>query len=167
VPQNPYLLAGSLAENVAFSEWGKPYDEERVRRACRRAAIDFITPERGGILMPIGDKGVGLSGGQAQRVAIARAFYANPDIIIFDEATSSLDSANERIIHDTVLLLRKSTTSIVVAHRLTTIEVCDYLYWFDGGRVFAEGTPDEILPRYSEAMAKSRGQLVGMEQVQA
>ena len=165
VPQNPYLLAGSLAENVAFSEWGKPYDEERVKRACQRAAADFITPERGGILMPIGDKGVGLSGGQAQRVAIARALYANPDIIIFDEATSSLDPANERIIHDTVLSLRETTTSVVVAHRLTTIEVCDYLYWFDCGRVFAEGTPAEILPRYITAMGKRGGLSVGVERV--
>jgi ABC-type multidrug transport system fused ATPase/permease subunit len=154
VPQNPYLLAGSLAENVAFSAWGKPYDEAKVREACKRAAADFITQERGGILMPIGDKGVGLSGGQAQRVAIARALYADPDIIIFDEATSSLDSANERIIHDTVLSLRENTTSIVVAHRLSTIEVCDYLYWLDQGKLFAEGTPSEILPRYISAMKK-------------
>ena len=152
VPQSPYLMAGTVAENVAFSEWGKPYDEARVRQACQKAAADFITPERGGILMPLGENGGGLSGGQAQRIAIARALYANPDIIIFDEATSSLDQANEKVIQDTVLALRKKTTSLVVAHRLTTIEVCDYIYWLDAGRLFAEGTPAEILPRYVRTM---------------
>jgi len=152
VSQSPYLMAGTVAENVAFSEWGKPYDEERVRQACKMAAADFVTAERGGILMPLGENGSGLSGGQAQRIAIARALYANPDIIIFDEATSSLDQANEKLIQDTVLSLRKGTTSLVVAHRLTTIEVCDYLYWLDGGRLFAEGTPVEILPRYVSSM---------------
>ncbi|MFA5166908.1 MAG: ABC transporter ATP-binding protein [Candidatus Omnitrophota bacterium] len=154
VPQNPYLMAGSLAENVAFSEWGKPYDEARVRLACQRAAIDFVSPERGGIQMVLGENGSGLSGGQAQRVAIARALYANPDVIIFDEATSSLDQANERIIQDTVVSLRKSTTCLIVAHRLTTIEKCDYLYWLDQGKLFAEGPPAKILPRYVGSMEK-------------
>ena len=152
VSQSPYLMAGTVAENVAFSEWGKPYDETRVILACKKAAADFITPERGGILMPLGENGSGLSGGQAQRIAIARALYADPNIIIFDEATSSLDQANEKIIQDTVLSLRKNTTSLVVAHRLTTIEVCDYLYWLENGKLFAEGTPAEILPRYVRSM---------------
>lgn len=165
VPQSPYLMAGTLAENVAFSEWGKPFDEERVLRACQRAAMDFIGPERGGIFMSLGEKGSGLSGGQAQRVAIARALYANPEVIIFDEATSSLDPANEKIIHDTVLSLRKDTTCLVVAHRLTTIEACDYLYWLEEGRIFSEGTPSEILPRYVEAM-RQKGELkISSEQI--
>lgn len=154
VPQNPYLMPGTLAENVAFSEWGKPYDEDRVLRACQRSAMDFISPERGGLLMGIGENGAGLSGGQIQRVAIARALYADPNIVIFDEATSSLDQANEKIIHETVLSLRSDTTCLVVAHRLTTIESCDYIYWLEEGRLFAEGAPIEILPRYVDAMKK-------------
>jgi ABC-type multidrug transport system fused ATPase/permease subunit len=157
VPQNPFFMAGSLAENIAFSEWGKPCDEERVRSACKRAAIDFITPERGGLQMPLGDKASNISGGQAQRVAIARALYVNPDIVIFDEATSSLDQANEKIIHETVMSLRKSTTCIIVSHRLTTIEACSYLFWIEQGRIIAEGTPSEILPCYVETM-KNKGE---------
>ena len=155
VPQSPYLMAGTVAENVAFSQWGKPFDEYRVRLACQRAAVDFISPERGGILMPLGENGSGLSGGQAQRVAIARALYANPDVVIFDEATSSLDQANERIIQETFLSLRKSVTCIIVAHRLSTVEKCDYLFWLDQGKLFAEGPPGEILPRYSRSMEKT------------
>jgi len=152
VPQSPYLMAGTVAENVAFSEWGKPYNETRVLDACRRAAADFITPERGGILMHLGENGVGLSGGQAQRVTIARALYSNPDILIFDEATSSLDQANEKVIQETIISLRKSITCIIIAHRLTTIEACDYIYWLDKGKIFAEGNPREILPRYNDYM---------------
>ncbi len=154
VPQNPYLMAGTIAENVAFSEWGKPYDESRVMQACQKAAVDFISPGRGGICMRLGENGTGLSGGQAQRVAIARALYANPDIVIFDEATSSLDQANEKAIQDTVLSLRKKTTCIVVAHRLSTVEVCDYLFWLDQGQLIGQGTPSELLPLYTTAMKK-------------
>jgi len=155
VPQNPYLMAGTVAENVAFSEWGKPYDEKRVLDACRRAAVDFIGPERGGIRMLLGENGSGLSGGQAQRIAIARALYANPEIIIFDEATSSLDQVNETIIQDTFLSLRKSVTCLVVAHRLSTVEKCDYIFWIDHGKLFAEGAPEKILPRYIASMEKT------------
>lgn len=149
VPQTPFLMAGPLAANVAFSCWGSPWDAERVCDACRQAALDFIPLNAEGILYPIGENGAGLSGGQAQRVSIARALYPRPKIIIFDEATSALDAGNENLIVSSMERLRGEVTSIIIAHRLSTVAGCDIIYWLDAGRVVASGPPEEILPRYA------------------
>jgi ABC-type multidrug transport system fused ATPase/permease subunit len=154
VPQSPYLMTGTLAENVAFSQWGKPWDEEKVRLACRMAELDVA--ETRGLSLAIGENGAGLSGGQAQRVAIARALYANPAILILDEATSALDSGVENAIMDTIFALPQSITTIVIAHRLSTVERCDTLVWIEEGRLVASGPPAELLPRYREHLAESR-----------
>ncbi|MBD5137548.1 MAG: ABC transporter ATP-binding protein [Lachnospiraceae bacterium] len=150
VPQAPFLMADSLAANVAFSQWGKAWDEAGVIEACRKASIDFTPLDGNGILYTIGENGAGLSGGQAQRVAIARALYARPEILIFDEATSALDTGNENYIISSVEKLRGNMTCIIIAHRLTTVENCDMLYWIDGGRVVEYGEPAKVLPRYRE-----------------
>lgn len=157
VPQAPFLMAGTLAANVAFSQWGKPWDEALVLEACRQANLDFISLDAKGILHPIGENGSGLSGGQAQRVAIARALYAKPDIVIFDEATSALDAGNENCIVASIERLRGTVTCIIIAHRLTTVEHCDLIYWMDDGRVIASGTPEEILPRYAASFLPQEG----------
>lgn len=152
VPQNPYILAGSIAENVAFSQWGKPWDEERVIRACRMASLD-VALERG-IEASIGGGGAGLSGGQMQRVAIARALYAEPAVLILDEATSALDSGVEASIMNTIFALPVGITTIIIAHRLSTVERCDTLFWIEDGRLRAVGTPAEILPVYEASLAE-------------
>lgn len=154
VPQNPFLFSGTLAENVAFSQWGRSWDKDRVRIACRRAAIDFIDNHPLGIEMPIGENGAGLSGGQAQRVSIARALYADPAIVIFDEATSSLDQGNEDIILNTIKHLPGDVTSIMIAHRLTTLECCDLIVWIDKGRVIETGCPGRILDKYKKSCSQ-------------
>lgn len=151
VPQAPFLMSGSLAANVAFSQWGKAWDEAGVIEACRKASLDFIPLDANGILHAIGENGAGLSGGQAQRVAIARALYAKPEIIIFDEATSALDAGNENCIVSSIENLRGRVTCIIIAHRLTTVEHCDVIYWIDGGRMVASGTPKKILSLYKES----------------
>lgn len=148
VPQSPFLFEGTLAENVAFSSWGRPYDRDRVREACTRAAIDFLDSHPDGLDQPIGENGTGLSGGQAQRVSIARALYPNPSILIFDEATSALDPGNEASIIQTIRNLPGTITSIIIAHRLSTVECCDTLVWIDKGRVVATGSPADVLPLY-------------------
>ena len=148
VSQKPYMMAGTVAENVAFSQWGKTYDPQKVKEACRKAAIDFLGPDHEDITRMVGEDGAGLSGGEAQRVSIARALYADPDIILFDEATSSLDHVNEGLILKTIQDLRQSVTCVVVTHRLDLLESCDSVYWLEDGMVVAFGTPQEILPRY-------------------
>ena len=92
----------------------------------------------------LGEKGVRLSGGQRQRVGIARALYKDPSLVVFDEATSSLDTETEKSIMDTVYGLKKEKTFIIVAHRLSTIARCDKVYKIENGKVVAEGSFDEV-----------------------
>jgi ABC-type multidrug transport system fused ATPase/permease subunit len=152
VAQAPYILDASLAENVALSRWGEALDRERVLECCRMAALDFVDELEQGIDTVLGDRGTRLSGGQAQRVAIARAFYSEPALIIFDEATSSLDMRNETAIHETILSLRRWVTMVVIAHRLSTVEACDIIVWMERGRVHREGAVGEVLPEYRKAL---------------
>ena len=146
--KNPFLLNGSLAENIAFSQWGEEIDRDRVRECCRMAAMDFLDDLENGIDTIIGERGVRLSGGQLQRVSIARALYNHPQVIIFDEATSALDSATEQAIQKTIENLRQYVTLVIVAHRLSTIQNCDELYVISKGTLSAKGKPEVILPRY-------------------
>ncbi|MDR0826882.1 MAG: ATP-binding cassette domain-containing protein, partial [Desulfovibrio sp.] len=160
VPQTSYIMPGTLAENVAFSQWGKPWDEERVRLACRLAALDIVDSHPLGVGLPIGDQGAGLSGGQAQRLSIARALYAEPQLLLLDEATSSLDSAIEAAIMNTIYALPKTLTTVIIAHRLSTVERCDKLLWIDGGKIMAGGAPEVILPRYREYLDASAAKMM-------
>jgi ABC-type multidrug transport system fused ATPase/permease subunit len=153
VPQSPLLLEGTVADNVAFSQWGEQYDRQRVEKACRGAAMEFVFDYPQGLDRRLGSGGQGLSGGQAQRVAIARALFTSPEIIIFDEATSSLDQASENVIASTIAGLSAKTTVVIIAHRLTTVENCDRLVWLEGGQVRDTGPPAEILPSYLAAVA--------------
>lgn len=149
VPQSPFLLNASIAENVAFSHWGAVPNHERVWQCCRMAAMDFVDELEQDIETIIGERGVRLSGGQIQRVAIARALYNNPQFILFDEATSALDGAAEQVIQQTINSLRDHRTLVVVAHRLSTVDACDYVYWIEGGEIRMEGKPGMVLPAYA------------------
>lgn len=149
VPQNPFLLNGSLAENIAFSQWGEEIDRDRVRECCRMAAMDFLDDLENGIDTIIGERGVRLSGGQLQRVSIARALYNHPQVIIFDEATSALDTATEQAIQQTIESLRSHMTVIIIAHRLTTVEKCDWLYWVEKGHIQMYGNAEKVLSEYN------------------
>lgn len=153
VPQSPFLLNASIAENVAFSHWGAVPNHERVRQCCRMAAMDFVDELEQNIETVIGERGVRLSGGQVQRVAIARALYNNPQFILFDEATSALDGAAEQAIQQTINSLRDHMTLVVVAHRLSTVDSCDYVYWIEEGEIRMEGKPGVVLPAYTAYLA--------------
>ncbi|WP_022663490.1 ABC transporter ATP-binding protein [Paucidesulfovibrio longus] len=150
VPQKPFLFDGTIAENIGFSMLKERIDMERVKLCCDLAgASDFIERLPGGVHYTLGNNAGNLSGGQAQRLAIARALYRDPSVLIFDEATSSLDDKTERIIRDTITGIRGSRTIIIIAHRMTAVEHCDIIYWFDDGDIIQNGSPEEIIPKYT------------------
>ena len=154
VPQSPYIFDGTIAENVAFTNHSQNINRELVLECCRKAAVDeFLDQLPHGIDSLIGDRGQQLSGGQKQRVCIARALYREPEILVFDEATSSLDSFSETLIQKTILNLTGKQTLIIVAHRLTTVEQCHNILWIENGTTVNFGPPAEILPAYRRIMS--------------
>jgi ATP-binding cassette, subfamily B, bacterial len=144
VPQDPILFHRTLAENIAY---GNPAaDSEAIHRAAEQAHIaSFIRglPQQYETL--VGERGIKLSGGERQRIAIARAILADRPILILDEATSSLDSENERAIQEALRSLTHGRTSIMIAHRLSTILDADRILVFDQGQIVEEGTHAELL----------------------
>ena len=150
VPQTPYIYDGTLAQNVAFGIKDNEIDRERVAICSKMAAIDYLEELSDGIDSVIGERGVRLSGGQRQRVAIARALYKKLEVIIFDEATSSLDSKNEKAIQKTIYSFKRKHTLIIVAHRLSTVENCDRIIWMENGTIKKIGQTTEILMEYSK-----------------
>ena len=153
VPQTPYIFDGSIAENIAFGEATEAIDREYVLECCRMAFLqDILQSLPQGIDTMIGERGMRLSGGQRQRVAIARALYTRPELMIFDEATSSLDSRSERAIQDTIAALKGQKTMIIVAHRLQTVEKCDFLVWLEAGRIKMADAPKNVLCGYEQSL---------------
>jgi len=155
VPQNPYLLPGTVEENITFSQWGVPADRQKLHAVCRQAGIDFLGSNFEDIGRSIGENGAGVSGGQAQRVTIARALYAEPEVLIFDEATSSLDDAAGGRIHCTINDLPQGITRILIAHKLSTLRQCDIVYWLENGTVVDQGNATEILSRYAKQQSNA------------
>jgi ATP-binding cassette, subfamily B, bacterial PglK len=143
VPQNVTLIDDSIAFNISFE---RQPDPDRLQRAARVARIhDFVTSLPGGFETPVGENGVRVSGGQKQRIGIARALYRDPQLLIFDEATSSLDNLTERELNAEIAGLSGSKTLIIVAHRLSTVERCDEIHVFDQGRVVGSGSHAALL----------------------
>jgi ATP-binding cassette, subfamily B, bacterial len=146
VQQEPVLFHRSLAENIAYARPGATRAE--IERAAKQAsAHDFIAALPHGYDTLVGERGVKLSGGERQRVAIARAFLANAPILIFDEATSSLDSESEVLIQQAMERLMEGRTTVVVAHRLSTVRALDRLLVLERGRVVEEGSHETLIRR--------------------
>lgn len=156
VPQQPYLIGGTVAQNIAFSDWGETIDEDRVKSACKAAAIDFLEADYSGIEKNVSPSGFGFSGGQMQRITIARALYTNPSLIIFDEATSALDDLSEEMIQEQLIANKGRRTCIIAAHRLSTLEFCDRIIWLEKGRISAYGETREVLKAYGERIHTER-----------
>jgi len=146
VEQDVFLFDGTIAENIGYGR--RQASLEQIQEAAKLAAADgFIRDLPQGYASLIGERGVKLSGGQRQRLAIARAILADPRILILDEATSNLDSENEKAIQESLKILMKNRTSIVIAHRLSTIMHADLIVVLDGGRIVETGKHSELLER--------------------
>ncbi len=144
VPQEVLLFGGTIRENVGYGKTSATEDE--IREACRLAnATEFIERLPEGMETGVGPRGVKLSGGQRQRIAIARAILANPRILLLDEATSALDSESERLVNEALERLMHGRTSIVIAHRLSTVRHADRILVFNQGRIVESGTHDQMV----------------------
>jgi len=144
VPQDPALFSGTVRDNIAYARPGASADE--VEAAARAAhAHEFVERLPQGYDTLVGERGVKLSGGQRQRVAIARAILKNPAVLILDEATSNLDNESERLIEDALGKLLVGRTTLIIAHRLSTVRRADRLIVLDHGRIVEEGTHAELL----------------------
>jgi ATP-binding cassette subfamily B protein len=139
VQQDPVLFHRSLAENIAYGRPGAGM-AAIVQAAQLANAHDFILRLPEGYNTMVGERGVKLSGGERQRVALARAFLADAPVLILDEATSSLDSESEALIQEAMERLMQGRTSIVIAHRLSTVRSLDRILVFDRGRIAEQGT---------------------------
>ena len=146
VQQNVFLFDASIKENLRYGR--ADATEEEMWDALKNAHLDeFVSSLPDGLNTEVGERGTRLSGGQKQRLSIARVFLKNPPILIFDEATSSLDTESESIIQGAFQALSKGRTSIVIAHRLSTIIDSDIIYVMDKGKVIEQGTHEELLAK--------------------
>ena len=152
VPQNIFLTDSTITENIALGIPLKQINFERVTQCARMAQLyNFIMKD-----MPlqfntlVGERGVRLSGGQRQRIGIARALYNNPELLILDEATSSLDRITERAVMESIVNIAHKKTIIIIAHRLSTVKNCDQIVLLDKGKIRAKGIYRELILKSSQ-----------------
>ncbi|SMO87901.1 ABC-type multidrug transport system, ATPase and permease component [Fodinibius sediminis] len=146
IPQSIYLLDETIKRNIAFGIPDNEISDQKLWDAIRAAQLgDLINRLSEGIETVVGERGVRLSGGQQQRIGIARALYDNPQVLVMDEATSSLDNLTEKYVIEAIERLRGNRTIIMIAHRLSTVKNCDAIYMMKEGRIVDQGTYDELL----------------------
>lgn len=159
VPQEPVLFSGTIRENIQYGR--RDADEDDIHAAARMAnAAPFIESLEQGYDTPVGERGIGLSGGQIQRVAIARAFLKDPPILIMDEPTSNLDATSEALVMEALDRLAQGRTTFIIAHRLSLARDADRILVLDQGRLIELGTHDELLRRdglYGELWRQQMG----------
>jgi len=147
VPQETILFGGSISENISY---GKPgASDEEIRQAAIKAnALGFIESFPEGFQTIVGERGIQLSGGQRQRIAIARAILKDPAILILDEATSSLDAESERLVQEALDILMVGRTSLIIAHRLSTVKKADSIFVINSGEIVEMGTHEDLITHH-------------------
>jgi ATP-binding cassette, subfamily B, bacterial PglK len=147
LPQEIFLTDQSLRSNIALGVPEDSVDSDLLEKSIQRAQLaDLIIDLPDGVDTNVGERGISISGGQRQRVALARAFYHKRNVLVMDEATSSLDAHTELEIVDEIRRLKRKQTIIVIAHRLSTVKYCDRIYRLDRGSIVESGTFDELFP---------------------
>ena len=145
VPQTIYLVDDTLARNVAFGLPDEMVNHDAIARSIKAAQLDeFVSSLPDGLNTIVGERGVRLSGGQRQRIGIARALYNDPEILVLDEATSSLDTETEQGVMDAVKELLGTKTIVIIAHRTTTVSYCTKVYKMDKAQIVGSGLPSEM-----------------------
>ncbi len=148
VAQTIFLSEGSISENIAFGIPKEQIDIYKVQNALKLAHLDeFVESLKNGIDTKVGERGIQLSGGQRQRIGIARALYQKAEVLIFDEATSSLDGITEKMIMDAIHDFSGKKTIILIAHRLKTVQKCDEIFYLEKGKVVDRGSYDELIKK--------------------
>ena len=147
VPQSPFLIAGTIRENICYGMNQQITDKELKAAAAKAYIDDFIESLPDGYNTVLAEGGNNLSGGQRQRIAIARIFLRKPKILILDEATSALDNTSEKYIQKQIekFQIENKITIISIAHRLTTLENCDTILVFDQGKIIQKGQYKELI----------------------
>ncbi len=151
VPQSIFLTEGTIAENVAFGIQQDLINYENVEKALKLAnMMEWVSGLKLGIQTKVGERGVQLSGGQRQRIGIARALYYEADVLVFDEATSSLDGITEKIIMDAIHEFKGRKTLVLIAHRLKTVQNCDQIFMMEKGSVIDSGTYQKLIEKNND-----------------
>ena len=158
VPQHIYLSDDTILNNIAFGIPDEKIDRKTVEHVARISNLhDFVISELpNGYETIVGERGIRLSGGERQRVGIARALYHDPEVLVLDEATSSLDGITESVVLEAVNNVTKLKTVIIIAHRLTTVKDCDIIYLIDKGKIVAQGTYDKLMDSNASFRAMAR-----------
>ena len=146
VPQSVYLTDDTIKKNIAFGLLEEDIDNNLIKQAVEKASLSKLLsslPE--GLETIVGEKGIRLSGGQQQRIGIARALYRDPEILVLDEATSSLDQTTEKKIMESINFLKRKKTLIIITHRLSTVKNCDKVFFIEEGKIIKQGSPQTML----------------------
>lgn len=151
VPQDIVLTDDTLESNIAFAENNYQINENKLKDSIIKSDLtSFVSSHQKGADLILGERGVRVSGGEKQRIGLARAIYQDKPVIVFDEATSSLDNQTEKNILDSIIKIRKEKTLIIIAHRISTLKNCDKVIYIENGEVKDQGKLDELLIKYPE-----------------
>ena len=149
VPQDIYLIDDTIKKNIAFGESDKDINVDLIEDCIKKAGLEeFLQNTPKNLETVVGEKGIKISGGERQRLGIARALYKKPEILIMDEATSSLDNATEKKVLESIKKIKKDNTIIMIAHRLSTLENCDKVYLIEKGELIDYGKLDYLIKKY-------------------